>query len=154
MTKRGRKLHQTMARRTYSKKYGSRFDDLPDNEKQYIIANRCQLTKKYGWIEGGTLDYLYPAINFGNIQQEVDAAANAIYQFAERVAETMQTWVNVIEPWYQANREAIEAAIQSNPASVQRQLLEMSFADRQQNSDLPRAHTEPGGHNAFIEPRA
>lgn len=143
MTKRGRKLHQTMERRTYSKKYGSRFDDLPDNEKKYIIANRCQLTQKHGWIEGDTLDNLYTDINFGNLQQQVDAAVKVFYQFAERAVEMAQTWLNVIEPWYLENKEAIEAAIQSNPASVQRQLLEMSFADGQQKSHLPSAHTKP-----------
>lgn len=129
MTKRGRKLHQTMARRTYSKKYGSRFDDLPNNEKQYIIANRCQLTQKYGWIEGDTLDHFSPAITFGNLQQQVDAASMAIYQFGKRLAEVAQTWMDTVYPWYLENKEAIDAAITHNLASVQRQILDMTTSN-------------------------
>lgn len=110
MTKRGRKLHQTMARR-------------------YAIAR------------GEQPDALR-TIDFGFLQQTIDAAAKAVYQFGERLAEIAQTWMDTVYPWYLENKEAIDAAITHDPASVQRQILDLYSVDGQKNSEQPGIERE------------
>jgi hypothetical protein len=97
MTKRGRKLHQTMARR-----YAIARGENPDPNSQW---------------------------NLSDLKRAVDIAWKAYQEWCAKAYTAVQHFFEVIEPWYEANREAIDAAIQSDPASVQRQILDMQPDD-------------------------
>lgn len=86
MSKRCRKLHQTMARR-------------------YAVAR--------GEHPGALYD-----IDFGCLQQTVEAASEAIYKFAERIAETAKAFMDVVYPWYEANKEEIDEALHHPAADL------------------------------------
>jgi hypothetical protein len=92
MTKRGRKLHQTMQRR-----YAIARGEHPDPNRSF---------------------------NFDELRDAVNAAWKSIQVFSDKVIEVVQAWENVIYPWYVEHKDEIDAALSTDQASVQREIIE------------------------------
>ncbi len=64
------------------------------------------------------------SFNFDELRDAVNAAWKSIQVFSDKVIEVVQAWENVIYPWYVEHKDEIDAALSTDQASVQREIIE------------------------------